>query len=72
MMFFIPPAVPPSGAMALVLIRTDTVSAECKKNSRDCFPGDLVGVSPQISPDRSTDLLGRTSGFLPGTETRTP
>lgn len=47
MIFQLPPAIVPAEVIGRVPVKTATVNAECKKNSRDCFPGDLVGVAPE-------------------------
>ncbi|WP_156119947.1 hypothetical protein [Leptolyngbya sp. KIOST-1] len=48
MIFQLPPAIPPAEVIGVALTEVVSASPECKRNSRDCFPGDLVGTSPQV------------------------
>ncbi|MGB3202974.1 MAG: hypothetical protein WBA99_18860 [Nodosilinea sp.] len=67
MIYQIPPATLPAEVFTMALIEAVAVSAECKKHSRDCFPGDLVGVAPEnvtvLSIHSAVPIAG--AGVLP-------
>lgn len=68
MIFQLPPPVLPAEVMGMSRIETATIHAECEKNSRDCFPGDLVGVVPEVVTVLSLRAFVPAGGLLTGTD----
>jgi hypothetical protein len=56
MLFQLPPAVPMVEAIAEAVVMPDRLFADCKKDSRDCFPEDRVGLAPAIVSSQRLDL----------------